>query len=58
MDNLLFSYSCMAVHGGCRINQILVVRSDNISHILCAAGAYLHIIPIEIFMKLVRMWKV
>ena len=41
-----------------RINQSLVVWSDNISHILCAAVAYLQVIPIGNLMKLVQMWKV
>ena len=33
------------------INRFLVVWFDNISHILCATVAYIHIIPIENFMK-------
>ena len=39
------------------INQFLVVWFDNISHIVFAEVAYLHIIPIENFMELVRRWK-
>ena len=41
-----------------RINQFLVVWSDNSSHILCAAVAYLQVIPIGNLMKLVQMWRV
>ena len=37
--------------------MFLVVWSD-IYHILCATAAYLHIILIENFMKLVQRWKV
>ena len=39
------------------INKFLVVWFDNISHILCATVAYLHIIPIETFMELVEGGK-
>ena len=39
------------------INQFLVVWFDNISHILCATVAFLHIILIESFMELLRRWK-
>ena len=39
------------------INQFLVVWFDNISHILCATVAYIHIILIENFMELLRRWK-
>ena len=38
------------------VNKFLVVWFD-ISHILCATVAYLHIIPIENFMELLRRWK-
>ena len=40
------------------INKFLVVWIDNISHILCATVAYLHIISIENFMELVQRWKI
>ena len=36
------------------INQFLVVWYDNIFHILCAVVVYIHIIPTENFMKLLR----
>ena len=39
------------------INNFLVVWFDNISYILWATVAFLHIIPIENFMELVRSWK-
>ena len=39
------------------VNKFLVVWFDNISHILCATVAYLNIIRIENFMKLVGRWK-
>ena len=50
--NVLFFYSCMAAW----VNKFLVVWFD-ISHILSGTVAYLHIIPIENFMELLRRWK-
>ena len=54
MGNLPFSDSFMAVHDVCLNDKFLVARFDNISRILCATVAYIHINPIVIFMKSVK----
>ena len=54
MDNLPFFDSFVAVHDVCLNYKFLVARFDNISLILCAAVAYMHINPFVIFMKSVK----